>query len=237
MSEEDIKVDETTEDENLETNDETEQDEDLDGLDSSEDEFDDESDEDDSDDEGGEEELDYQAELEEAQGRLAKQNERIAKQDKKIIKLKKQKKTDEFGDEIEEEEEDDIDAKLDAKLKSNMASLREDVIDDAIEAITSNDNEAKLIRFHFDNSLNVKGFSKKEIIENVSFAKAIANKGKTDIKNKMISKKIKSAKTAGAKSTTGIPPKKAMKVTAQDKKMADKFFNGDIKRWMKNKDN
>ena len=233
MSEDIKEVEETTEEEILETNDDTEQDEDLSGLESEEDESEDEE----SNDEGDEEEIDYQTQLEEAQGKLAKQNERIAKQDKKIMKIKKKKKTDEFGDEVEEEEEEDIDAKLDAKLQSNMVSLREDIIDDAIEAVASNDNEAKLIRFYCDNTLNVKGFSKKEIIESVGFAKAIANKGKTEIKDKIISKKIKSANSKGSPAFAGNPQnKKTLKVTAYDRKQADKYFKGDVKKWMKFKD-
>lgn len=231
MSEDIKEVDETTEEEILETNDDTEQDEDLSDLESEEDESTDEGDE------GDVEEIDYQSQLEEAQGKLAKQNERIAKQDKKIMKIKKKNKTDEFGDEVEEEEEEDIDAKLDAKLQSNMVSLREDIIDDAIEAVASNDNEAKLIRFYFDNTLNVKGFSKKEIIESVGFAKAIANKGKTEIKDKIISKKIKSANSKGSPAFAGNPQnKKTLKVTAYDRKQADKYFKGDVKKWMKFKD-
>ena len=228
MSEDKTKVEETTEEETLEENEDIEQDEDLDEQDSSEDESTEESDDEDVG------EIDYKAELEEAQGRLAQQNERIAKQDKKIIKLKKKNK-DEFGDEIEEDEEEDLDAKVDAKLTARMASLKEDVIDEAIDAVSTNADEAKLIRWHFDNSLNVKGFSKKEILENVSFAKAIANKGKIEIQNKIISKKIKSINSSGTKSTAGVPPVKSPKVTQYDRKMAERYFKGDIKKWLKYK--
>jgi len=231
MSEDKTKVEETTEEETLEENDNIEQDEDLDEQDSSEDES-----EEQSDDEDVEEEIDYKTELEEAQGRLAQQNERIAKQDKKIIKLKKKSK-DEFGDEIEDDDvdEEDLDAKVDAKLTARMASLKEDVIDDAIDAVSTNADEAKLIRWHFDNSLNITGFSKKEIITNVGFAKAIANKSKIDITNKLISKKIKSINSSGTKSTAGIPSVKSPKVTQYDRQMAERYFKGDIKKWLKYK--
>ena len=47
---------------------------------------------------------------------------------------------------------------------------------------------------------------------------------------------LKSKETAGKPNFSGIPPKKStMKVTEYDKKMAEKYFKGDIKKWMKYK--
>jgi len=204
MSEEDKKeVEETTEEETLEEN---------------EDEIVEEVDDEVIETENEEvDEIDYKAKFEEAEKTIRRRN-------KKIVKLKEQKKEN-----VEEEEEED-ETKVDVVLKS----LREDTIEDAIDAVTSNPDEAKLIRFHFDNSLNLTGYSKKEIIANIGYAKAIANQGKALTKANIISKKAKSDKTAGSPEFAGSPQnKKTVKVTAYDRKQADKYFAGDIKKWMK----
>lgn len=228
MSEDKTKVEETTEEETLEENEvDTEQDVDL-----SEDETEEENNEDSQEDEG----IDYKAEYERLTGEVAQKNERISKQDKKILKLKKQKK-EEYQDD-DEEEEPDIDTVVSQKVEEQMNAFVEDTIDEEISKVSSNEDEQKLIRWYFNNRIVKTGWSKKEIIDYVSDAKALANKGKVISTKKIIEKKDASDKSAGKPNFTGTPPKhNTVKVTAYDKKMAEKYFKGDIKKWLKYKPN
>lgn len=175
--------------------------------------------------------IDYKAELENLQGLLAQKNERISKQDKKILKLKKRSQDEDF-DEIEEE--DDEETKIHKAVEQQMTSFVEDTIEEEINKVASNEDEGKLIRWYFDNRIIKESWSKKAILDYISDAKALANKNKLTIKSKVLEKKQKSDETAGKPNYTGIPPKKSSeKYTAYDKKMADKFFKGDLKKWKK----
>lgn len=226
MSEDKKEVEETTEEETLETNNYTELDDDQ--SDESQEQIESEEDEQ-SEDEG---EVDYKSELERLQGEIAQKNERIAKQDKKIIKLKQRSK----DDEQDEEEEEDEDTRIQKKVEEQMTSFVEDTIEEEIEKVASNEDEKKLIRWYFDNRIVKDGWSKKAIVDYVSDAKALANKGKLATKSKMLDKSAKSKETAGKPNFSGTPPKKStMKVTEYDKKMATKYFKGDLKKWMKYK--
>lgn len=209
MSNDEETVEETTEDENLEENEDVEVEEVDEEVIETEDEDVDE--------------VDYKAELEKAEKTIQRRN-------KKIVKLKEQKK-DKVEDEDEEEEEKS------SEDSQYLIDLRDDAIEDAIDAVTASDAEAKLVLHHFTHTLKPTSFSKKEIIANVGYAKAIANQGKNQSKAKIIKKKTKSDKTAGSPAIAGSPPnKKTLKVTAYDKEQATKHFKGDIKKWMKYKD-
>ena len=233
MSEEDKKVEETTEEETLEQNDvNIEQDEDLSEQDSEENESEEGEQSDDED-------IDYKSEFERLNGELAQKNERIQKQDKKIIKLKKRKKEESSYDEEELEEEDqDIDLLVEEKVKNQMASLVDDTIEEELNNVSTNDDEKKLIKWYFDNRIIKLGWSRKDIKDYISDAKVLANKGKNLIKSNLMKKQEQSKKTTGSPNYAGTPPKKqSYKVTEHDKTMARKYFKGDVKKWMKFKHN
>ncbi len=229
MSEDKKEVEETTEEETLETN---EVDTELEVDQSDESQESNESEEE-SDDEG----VDYKSELERLQGELAQKNERIAKQDKKILKLKQRFKSED-NEEEEVEEETDIDSVVAKKVQEQMSNFVEDTIDDEINKVSTNEDEKKLIRYYFDNRIVKQGWSKKEIIDYIADAKVLANRNKVLSQLKLLQKKTNSDKTASKPNFTGTPPKKStVKITEYDKKMAQKFFNGDIKKWIKYKSN
>lgn len=182
--------------------------------------------------EGTVEEVDYKSEYERLNGELAVKNERIAKQDKKIIKLKK-------GEEVEEEPEEKPDFKslVSKEVQEQMSNFVQDTIDEEIEKATSNLEEQKLIKWYFDNRIVKSGWSKKEIVEYISDAKTLANRNKINTRTNVLAKKAKSDGTAGSPAFAGTPPKPTPKVTEYDRKMAEKFFKGDVKKWMKFKPN
>jgi hypothetical protein len=183
--------------------------------------------------EGKDEEPDYKSEYERLQGELAQKNERIAKQDKKIIKLKQKD-----GEEEEEtEEKSDVDELVNQAVQKQMSAFVGDTIEEELSKASSNEDEQKLIKWYFDNRIVKTGWSKKEIIGYIEDAKILANKGKMLSKMKIIAKKNKSDETAGSPAFAGTPPKPSPKITEYDRKQAEKFFNGDVKRWMKYKPN
>ena len=179
--------------------------------------------------------IDYKSEYERLNGELAQKNERIEKQDKKIVKLKKGEKDEE--EEETPEDKSDINKLVQQEVQKQMTNFVEDTIEEEIGKVSSNDEEKKLIKWYFDNRIVKTGWSKKEIAEYVSDAKVLANRSNLLAKSKIISKKAKSDETSGSPAFAGTPPNKQPKVTEYDRKMAEKFFKGDVKRWMKYKPN
>jgi hypothetical protein len=177
----------------------------------------------------GENEVDYKSEYERLQGELAQQKERIEKQDKKIVKLKQRGATD------EEEETDDVEAKIEKGVEKRFQSFVEDTIEEEIEKVSSNEDESKLIRYYFDNRIVKSSWTKKDIKDYIADAKLLANRNKYNIKSKVLAKKATSESTAGSPSFAGTPPKQSPKITDYDRRQAERFFNGDIKKWLKYK--
>lgn len=182
----------------------------------------------------GEGEVDYKSEYERLQGELAKKNEHIAKQDKKIIKLKQK---DDGEEEKDIEDKQDVGDLVQKEVQKQMSNFVEDTIEEEIAKVSSNEDEKKLIKWYFENRIVKSGWSKKEIVDYISDAKVLANRGSLLAKSKLISKKAKSDETSGSPAFAGTPPNKEPKVTEYDRKMAEKFFKGDIKKWMKYKPN
>lgn len=181
-------------------------------------------------------EVDYKSEYERLQGELALKNERIEKQDKKIIKLKRK---EEYQDDDEDSEQKgdnpDLDEVVAKKVQEQMSSFVEDTIDDELSKLSNNEDEKKLIKWYFDNRIVKSGWAKKDIVQYLSEAKALANAKKLITTSKMLAKKVKSEDTKGAPNFAGTPPKQSPKVTEHDKQMAAKFFKGDINKWLKYK--
>lgn len=184
--------------------------------------------------EEGEGEVDYKSEYERLQGELAQKNEHIAKQDKKIIKLKQK---DDEEEEKDTEDKQDVGDLVQKEVQKQMSNFVEDTIEEEISKVSSNEDEKKLIKWYFENRIVKSGWSKKEIVDYISDAKVLANRGSLLAKSKLISKKAKSDETSGSPAFAGTPPNKEPKVTEYDRKMAEKFFKGDIKKWMKYKPN
>lgn len=227
MTDEVKNVEETTNSQEEETN---EIDTELEDNQSAEEQDKNESTEDEqSEDEG----INYKDEYERLIGENAKQNEHIYKQDKKILKLKQKKDIDD-----KEEEDEDINSLVKKSVNEQMSSFVEDTIEEEIGKVSSNEDEKKLIRWYFDNRIVKENLSKKSILDYIADAKLLANRNKNAIKNKVIEKTNKSQESAGKPNFTGTPPKKSnLKVTEYDKKMAERFFGGDIKKWIKFKPN
>jgi hypothetical protein len=127
------------------------------------------------------EDNDYKAELE----ALKAQNEKLARDNENYKKglIKAKQKIKEFKGENNEEEEENEEEELLDKLDERMRQreeqreieFRRDFINEAINAISSNSDEAELIKHHYDKTINKSGYTQSLILEDIKRAKLLAN--------------------------------------------------------------
>jgi hypothetical protein len=127
------------------------------------------------------EEVDYKAEYEKVKTNLDKAEHKIVE-----LKTKKDDK-DEFSfvDEPVDSEED-IDSKIAKKVSEALIASRaemtkelmSDVINEELSQLSSNEDERKLIKLHYENSIKQSGLSRESIKEDLNKAYLIANQSK-----------------------------------------------------------
>jgi hypothetical protein len=126
------------------------------------------------------EEVDYKAEYEKVKTNLDKAEHKIVE-----LKTKKDDK-DEFSFVDESVEEEDIDSKIAKKVSEALIASRaemtkelmSDVIDEELSQLSSNEDERKLIKLHYENSIKQSGLSRESIKEDLNKAYLIANQSK-----------------------------------------------------------
>ncbi len=127
-------------------------------------------------------EVDYKAELEKVSANLEKAEHKIVE-----LKTKKEEPKDEFAfvDETVDSEED-IDSKIANKVQEALVASRAemvkelmgDVINEELSNLSSNEDEKKLIKLHYENSIKQSGLSREAIKEDLNKAYLIANQSK-----------------------------------------------------------
>jgi hypothetical protein len=113
-----------------------------------------------------EDEIDYKLLYEEAEAAKAKA-------ESKVVDLKRELKDKPPVIDPEEEPEPEVD-NLDILRKE----LAESYLDDAISALTDNEDEKRLILFHYENSIKSSGVSKSAISSDIRRAYLLANEKK-----------------------------------------------------------
>lgn len=182
MSEDEKKVEETTEEETLETiPSESEEDASKETTETVEETTDEE------------EEIDYASLYEE-------EKTRREKAEHKIVKMRA-KNLDEEEENVEEEEED-IKSYIDKKLGEMKVLTLEEKYNEAIGKVSSNESEKKLIRLYLEDN-NFSG----DVTEQVQKAKALANYKKVAEANKELAK-AHATKAGGEDSSSYKPSKK-----------------------------
>jgi len=129
--------------------------------------------------------IDYAAELE-RETKHRKTAEFSSEQYRKEnADLKKQLVEQEAGDEKEEAPTftmDDVEARAkeiaSKQVKEFSSNLVSDVIDEAVEALATTADEAKLILYHYDNTISHSGVSRTAVIKDMQRAKLIANESR-----------------------------------------------------------
>ena len=139
-----------------------------------------------------ESEVDYAAELEKEQALRKELEENLTRAETKIVELKKGSK------ESKEVDPDELVEKvwkgLESKLSEQTEKDREAEYEKHIRAVSSNESEAKLIKFHLENGLRRTG----NIEVDVENAKLLANKQKIIRTNKELAEALKSRSTLGS---------------------------------------
>lgn len=230
-----IKDDEIIEDDELEQDsDEVEEDDqDSDDLDEEEleEESDDDSEEEDSTDDSDEEDdFDYKAALEALQAESANKDEVIERRNRKIQKLKQKLK--DRGDEGNGEGDDS----KGSSLSEPVLDLIMDNVEEMIDNLTTNPDEKKLILHHFEHTVPPRSYKKKDLQDAVENAYLVTNKHKLKQLEKIKQAKKASDRVASKQTSKGeTKTQERLRYTAYDKKMADRHFKGDIKKWLKYK--
>lgn len=186
-------------------------------------------------------ELDYKSMLEEEKAKREK-----LEQDLEHSRFANEKKKKQLEDLKNEEpqplDSDDIVNKLDARAKEreekrDMES-RKDFIDETINKLSDDPNKQKLIKLKYENSIKKTGFSKSAILDDLSSAIILVDKPKILQENKELKNTLtqrSSATSSGMGTNQAKPNTNDYKATDEDRRIAEKYFNGNIDRYLKTK--
>lgn len=141
------------------------------------------------------EQLDYEARLKAEEEKLSQKEKQLKQAEYNIEKEKEEKK--ELRDKLKEQNpsltKEDVEEMLDRKLGRFTQNLQERQYDAELSNLASSESERRLMKFHLDNSIRLTG----DPSEDVSRAKALANKGRTEAKLEEISRANSSKKSQG----------------------------------------
>jgi len=167
---------------------------------------------------------DYAAELAEIRERAEKQKDIIDKKNRAIEALKKERKELREDDgEVSDELVDRLMGKIDERLNRFELESKRDTVEQTIQSVASNSDEADLIKYHLENTIKMTG----NLREDVELAKIVANRKKILRENTELAEALTARQTinnsvsvSGQKKTT----EKAAKLTAKEQKLMD-FIN------------
>ncbi len=142
--------------------------------------------------------------------------EKLKKAEKAIVKHKKDNK--------EDIEESDVDTVKDI-VKDGINEIRQDMVGDTIDGLAEqlcpNEDERKLVMFHYKNSIVQSGSSKKDILQDLSRAKLLANEKQIIAENKELKLSLvakQTTSTAGVGSNQAKPKvEEKVELNAQEK--------------------
>lgn len=141
--------------------------------------------------EGDDDQFDYQAELvRERELRLKAEKEK-EKAENKIVKLKKKISSEEEDEELSTEE------RIAQRVVSQLSSERnQEFINDVLEQASEGNPELKkLIEFHYENTIKHSGSSRQSIEEDISAAKALANRRRYESESRVLKDTLKTKAT------------------------------------------
>jgi hypothetical protein len=167
------------------------------------------------------EDLDYEAELLQLQSKLEKKDEIIAHKNRAIESLKRRSGNEDVLEEIA-----NIKERAERELGEIKQSMVSDTIDEEINRVAVNSSEANLIRFHFENSVKLNGYTRSQIRDAVSTAKLKANEKKFNSKLNEMSEALKAKATTDntrSASSVKIETPEKPKLNAKERDLLRKF--------------
>jgi hypothetical protein len=136
--------------------------------------------------------IDYKAELEKA-------NERLRKAEFSLYKNKKEAKVSKEDESMDEVPDDKFEALLEQKLNERLGKLETQIVgrvlEDELSSISTNPDEQKLIRLHYENSVMKSGMDRESVRADLEKAYLIANAPKLRKMNTELSASIKANKS------------------------------------------
>ena len=162
-------------------------------------------------------EIDYKAELAKTKEISNNYRQGMLKAKKE---LKEKKKDVDWDEELDEDSVEEEPKQVNSDLDQFKSDLLEDTIEDMLDTMTDNPDERALIKYHYENTLNKTGSSKRKISSDLANAKALANKNKIVKENNELKLAIKtrsSIKNSGAGNSAQKPHAKSVKLTEAEK--------------------
>lgn len=147
---------------------------------------------------------DYKAEYEKALKEKQEREEQLKKAEFTIEKLKSSESPAVDIEKLKQEIAEGFKKEIDTIKTTVTASIFED----EILRLSSNPDEAKLIRFHYENSIAKSGYDRSSIQKDLNNARTLANKPKTDAKIEEVKKSFVSGATMGSSGGSGQQPEK-----------------------------
>lgn len=193
-------------------------------------------------------EIDYKAEYEAAQKQL-EQAEHVIVETKKENKQLKATTTDpdgaqldyvtadELKDTLKTEMREEFEAKL-AGLQKTVSEVAVSTVDSELDKVSKNPDEQALIRLYYDKKIVKSGLTREAIAQDLQLAKVLANKKSIEKENSELKAALIAKSTVGTASVgTNQDTATQTVVTEEDQRIANRFFGGDVQRYLKTKNN
>ena len=141
-----------------------------------------------------EEDVDYKSEFERVSKQLGQAEHKLDKQRQELKKTREKTSSDIDVDSIREQ----VLAESKKEIEKFKEDLSKDTYESTLASITSNEDERKLIDFYYKNRITKTGFSRQDILQDLSDARILANKKRLEktmgeMKQSMISKNTKNS--------------------------------------------
>jgi hypothetical protein len=172
-------------------------------------------------------EVDYAAELEAERAARTKAEQERDNYKIGLINAKKKlkgdkPKSDDEGEEEEEGEEEGLEDAVTKAVDKRLQALTQDTIDETLTELSSDPDEQKLIMFHYENTINKTGYSKRSIRADLENAQLLANRKKILKENREVKRALKTKQTLkknaadGSNQDKGGESEETPKLSAQD---------------------
>jgi len=124
---------------------------------------------------------------------------------------------------------DDVEARAkeisSKQVKEFSSNLISDVIDEAVDAFATTADEAKLIRYHYDNTIAHTGVNRTAVIKDMQRAKLIANESRLKRDNEELVASLQSerGKHRGSAGSQRTHPERQVKLTDSEESIAQRM--------------
>jgi len=163
----------------------------------------------------------YEQELQALQAKIDKKDEIIAHKNRAIESLKHKPNQDAVLSEIKA-----IREKAESEINQMRQVLFSDIVDEEIAKVSLSDSEKNLIKFHFENSVKLNGYSREAVRDAVATAKLKANEKKILSRMEEMSAALKAKATTNTlkdSSSVNVSEPKKQKLNEKERSLLRSF--------------